>query len=38
MHIHVQTCIDPVAIKTYEDLKTLLEEKMYGIVNIFMIM
>lgn len=27
MHIHVQTCVDPVAVKTYEDLKILLEEK-----------
>lgn len=23
----VKTCIDPVAVKTYEDLKTLVEEK-----------
>lgn len=29
-NILVKTCIDPVAVKTYEDLKTLLESKYPG--------
>lgn len=29
-NIHVKTCIDPVAVKTYEDLKALLETKYPG--------
>lgn len=29
-NIHVKTCIDPVAVKTYEDLKALLEAKYPG--------
>ena len=27
LKVHVMTCCDPVAVKTYEDLKGLLEEK-----------